>query len=607
MKRTIIIAFLAIMTKITFGQGVQMQGAVKTTVKNKGYFVSDSGLVAFTVGDTVHPTWLQTQYKTGATRLKFGIPYYYSGTKWNVFGDIFDSTSLSNRINERVKYTDTSSMLNPYLRKVDTSSLSNRINLKLNISDTTAMLGNYAYKNGSNSIGTWGINITGNATTVTTNANLTGVITSIGNATSIASQTGTGTTFAMSASPSFTGTVDVAGFKMATGAGVGKVLTSDGAGVGTWAVAGASTTSLKTSGALSGTLQTVTDNAGSPASTALQVSTNRIGILQDASVSTQASSVIQAVGAGANINMVLNPKGTGAIVANIPDGSSGGIARGSYVVDLQTQRGNGNHVASGAYSVISGGNSNTASGLFSGVGGGGYNVSSNNYTWSCGSSNTASGNASISAGGTSNTASGSNSVILGGTNGIASGYYSSVIGGVNNKASSDYSLATGYGGVSSITNQFSIGGPYLGNVQGTSQTSIIPIGSIITGTGIAELLTYGSGRLVLSSDRIWNAQIQIVSTVVTKGNALPALNVGNSYVSNYIVGIKNIAGTCSLIGSVQTVGTPQFDTPMSTSVVTISADNTNKSLKIEFTPPSPSGTTTVIRCVATIILAEVAY
>ena len=43
-----------------------------------------------------------------------------------------------------------------------------------------------------------------NATTVTTNANLTGVITSIGNATSITSQTGTGSTFAMSATPTFT-------------------------------------------------------------------------------------------------------------------------------------------------------------------------------------------------------------------------------------------------------------------------------------------------------------------------------------------------------------------------------------------------------------------
>ena len=60
-----------------------------------------------------------------------------------------------------------------------------------------------------------GTNITGTAAgltagTVTTNANLIGPITSVGNTTSIASQTGTGTTFAMSASPTFTGTVGAA-------------------------------------------------------------------------------------------------------------------------------------------------------------------------------------------------------------------------------------------------------------------------------------------------------------------------------------------------------------------------------------------------------------
>lgn len=46
--------------------------------------------------------------------------------------------------------------------------------------------------------------VNGNAATVTTNANLTGPITSSGNATSIAAQTGTGSIFAMSVSPSLT-------------------------------------------------------------------------------------------------------------------------------------------------------------------------------------------------------------------------------------------------------------------------------------------------------------------------------------------------------------------------------------------------------------------
>ena len=74
-------------------------------------------------------------------------------------GTYLDTTSLSNRINQRVKYTDTTLMLNPYLRKVDTvamlsrylrksdtASLSNRINLKLNISDTSSMLNPYRNK-----------------------------------------------------------------------------------------------------------------------------------------------------------------------------------------------------------------------------------------------------------------------------------------------------------------------------------------------------------------------------------------------------------------------------------------------------------------------------
>ena len=46
-----------------------------------------------------------------------------------------------------------------------------------------------------------GLSIGGNSETVTTNANLTGAITSVGNATSIASQTGTGSTFVVDTSP----------------------------------------------------------------------------------------------------------------------------------------------------------------------------------------------------------------------------------------------------------------------------------------------------------------------------------------------------------------------------------------------------------------------
>lgn len=68
--------------------------------------------------------------------------------------------------------------------------------------------------------------ITGNAGTVTTNANLTGVIISVGNATSIASQTGTGTKFVVDTSPTLITP------NIGTATGTGLVITSTSATTG---------------------------------------------------------------------------------------------------------------------------------------------------------------------------------------------------------------------------------------------------------------------------------------------------------------------------------------------------------------------------------------
>jgi hypothetical protein len=46
---------------------------------------------------------------------------------------------------------------------------------------------------------------------------------------------------------------------------------------------------------------------------------------------------------------------------------------------------------------------------------------------------------------------------------------------------------------------------------------------------------------------------------------------------------------------------------MSSSVVTITADDANEALKIEFTPPTGANASTVIRVVATVHLTEVGY
>lgn len=105
-------------------------------------------------------------------------------------------------------------------------------------------------------------NISGNAATVTTNANLTGSITSVGNATSIASQTGTGTKFVVDTSPTLVTPV----LGVATATSINKVTITAPATSSTLTVADGS--SLITSGAFALTLtSTATSNATIPAGT----------------------------------------------------------------------------------------------------------------------------------------------------------------------------------------------------------------------------------------------------------------------------------------------------------------------------------------------------
>jgi len=76
-------------------------------------------------------------------------------------------------------------------------------------------------------------------------------------------------------------------------------------------------------------------------------------------------SVLAAESAGtgeANIGIALSPKGTGAITAQVPDGTTaGGNARGANSVDLQMSRVANTQVASLRFCTISGGSDNRAS------------------------------------------------------------------------------------------------------------------------------------------------------------------------------------------------------------------------------------------------------
>ena len=186
------------------------------------------------------------------------------------------------------------------------------------------------------------------------------------------------------------------------------------------------------------------------------------------------TSSFTATGGVSNIDAVIIPKGTGALLTAIPDSSStGGNKRGAYAVDLQLIRSAASQVASGIRSTIIGGSSNTASGNYSVVGGvsnsdsgnysaiigGGSNVNtgvycavvaglshtiSNHYTFiGSGYQNTVSGKYGATIGGRFNTANNSSASVIASYNSTASGTYSNISGSINTTVSGNYGSAIG--------------------------------------------------------------------------------------------------------------------------------------------------------------------
>jgi hypothetical protein len=282
------------------------------------------------------------------------------------------------------------------------------------------------------------------------------------------------------------------------------------------------------------------------------------------SLSSIGASQITSSSALTNSNVVITPKGTGAfILGAAPDGTStGGNARGTRAIDLQINRVQAGQVASGSQSVVIGGQANTASGISCGVYSGTNNTASTNFT-----------------------------IVLGGQNNTSSALYALSAG--------RYALANLYASQSFASQQFA--------AQGDAMTLSWRYMRAITGTGIAELFLDNSGeRATLVANRLWNVNLQVSAICSTVGNGV-GITLGDSFVGVYQVGIKRLVNTTTLVGTVQNVITAQSDTGMSTSTVTITADDTNESLKVEFTPPTTAGSTTVIRVVVTATATVAGY
>jgi hypothetical protein len=181
---------------------------------------------------------------------------------------------------------------------------------------------------------------------------------------------------------------------------------------------------------------------------------------------------LAATGTEDNIDLILTPKGTGALLAQLPDGTvTGGNKRGENAVDLQMKRESNNQIAGGKWSTISGGSDNTASGLISTVSGGYSNTASGDYTIvSGGYANTASAFCSTLSGGFDNIVNGSYSTVSGGYVNEASALYSTISGGCSNTTSENFSTVSG--GYSNTASAFcsSISGGYGNKAYGSFST-----------------------------------------------------------------------------------------------------------------------------------------
>jgi hypothetical protein len=250
-------------------------------------------------------------------------------------------------------------------------------------------------------------------------------------------------------------------------------------------------------------------------------------------------------GSTTNIHAVVSPKGNAAfILGPSPDGTiTGGNNRGQYAVDLQLQRTTGaSLVASGNYSAVLGGLNSFATGL--------YSVSHGQQAGASGSHSFAHGNIATASG------------------------QSAVCNGRDSTASGDYTYAGGWGASASRRGQVAYTACFFaaaGDAQFvrltacTKTTNATPTEMRLDGNG-------GTARITIPSGKVCNLLIQITGAK-SDGTA----------VANYTrqVGIKNVAGTTSLVGSILSVVTDTEDNNLTD--VAITADDTNDALAIAVT------------------------
>lgn len=167
------------------------------------------------------------------------------------------------------------------------------------------------------------------------------------------------------------------------------------------------------------------------------------GISTSAPNATVPAVSLTATNAATNVDAVLRPKGSGAILGNIPDNANtGGNKRGGYAVDLQISRFSNTSVASGPYSAIIGGQDNSASGQYS-FSMGASNISSGDYSSCLGNGHFASATNATCIGGSSNSSTAQSTGCFAGQSNGATALFAATVGGQSLSANGVASFCTG--------------------------------------------------------------------------------------------------------------------------------------------------------------------
>jgi len=288
------------------------------------------------------------------------------------------------------------------------------------------------------------------------------------------------------------------------------------------------------------------------------------------SSATQATSSWTATNAATNVNAALVAKGTGATLAQVPDGTSNkGNARGIYATDWQKIRTNASDVASGDYSTIPGGRRCTASGT---------------YSFATGFRAVASGNGSVAFGG-------SGAFSLGAT---ASGTNSFAMGpGATASGTNSFAYGSGFSATALNSVGFLANSDKQGEFAGSGFSFMRLNKTAIVGAGATELFLDGASlKATIPSGEKWIVEIACLAEISVVGDGTGGLALDDTYAVTYRCVIANKAGATALVGTVQADMAAQADATMTDAVFTITADNTGDYLKVTYTGGANTGSGT---------------